>query len=143
MITYHTGSIFDSDAEALVCPVNCVGVMGAGLAKEFRLRFPNNYRAYLHHCARIGMVPGEVYLVRQPDGPVSVYNVATKGDWRDPSRLRSVWWGLLDLARKVRHQSVAVPKLGCGLGGLQWSDVRPLAVHALESRPDVDWRVYE
>lgn len=147
MIRFVDGDIFESGAEALVNPVNCVGVMGAGLARQFKERFPANYRLYARECRSGRMVPGVVLPTWTgiDRGPRWIINVPTKEDFRRPSRLGWVQDGLLDLARVVESKeiaSVAIPMLGCGLGGLDWSDVRPLVVDAFRGLPDVDVMVY-
>lgn len=131
MIIEATGSIFDSTAEALVNPVNCVGVMGAGLALEFKGRFPAAFKAYKFACDRGNLGPGGIIVHRTNAYPF-VIHLATKDHWRDPSRLAWIETGLQGLARALsgvyreRIHSVAVPALGVGLGGLAWADVRSL-----------------
>lgn len=146
MIRYVDGNILDDDAEALVNPVNCVGVMGAGLARQFKERFPDNYARYLGMTCPRGLSPGRVYLVDRHDhgAPRWIANFPTKNHWRDPSRIEWVADGLVDLARQVRGRirSIALPMLGCGLGGLNFADVRPLIERAFAGLPDVDVRVY-
>lgn len=147
MIRYIEGNILDDDAEALVNPVNCVGVMGAGLAKAFKERFPNTSAWYRKGCDEGKVKPGEVYIIpiRLGRNRQWVAHVPTKDHWRDPSRLEWVQGGLdglADFVREMRLRSVAIPMLGCGLGGLAWSDVRPLIERAFAGLPDVDVRVY-
>ncbi len=127
-VTFVKGNIFDSKMSALVCPVNCVGVMGAGLAKAFRDGFINT--TYKEACLRGEMAPGSV-LVRQPlhiwsDTPKTLIYVATKQDWRDDSKLEWVETGLINLMRAMNYYnipSVALPALGCGCGALPWPSV--------------------
>lgn len=145
-IRYVEGNILDDDAECLVNPVNCVGVMGAGLARQFKERFPDNFRIYRDGCrsgdVRVGHVFGVCLSIR---GHGSIANLPTKDHWRDPSRIEWVRLGVDDLARYVRRngiRSVAIPQLGCGLGGLDWADVRPLIEAAFADVPWVDVRVY-
>ena len=121
------GDLFSSRCEAWVNPVNTVGVMGAGLALAFRRRFPAMVRDYQLRCRRRLVRPGEPYLYRQPSGP-SILCFPTKRHWRDPARLEDVLAGLLALPALVAAEglrSLAVPALGCGLGGLAWPEVRP------------------
>ncbi|MFI7608743.1 macro domain-containing protein [Micromonospora sp. NPDC049366] len=124
-----TGDLFAADVDALVNPVNCVGVMGKGLALQFKQRFPASYAVYRHACGQGEMAPGRVQVVLARKGRHRyVINFPTKRHWREPSRLEDVEAGLQDLADKVRGLrigSIAVPALGCGLGGLEWSIVRP------------------
>ena len=127
MITYMpTGAdIFSVDAAMIVCPVNTRGVMGAGLAKEVKNRFPFESEQYRRHCQcdSEGMIPGGVYIPRHSD---EVAFLATKDHWRDPSRVEWVESGLRDLFWILDNSDtiVAIPALGCGLGGLDWEDVR-------------------
>jgi O-acetyl-ADP-ribose deacetylase (regulator of RNase III) len=128
MIEYRPDDdLFRSGAEALVNPVNCVGVMGKGLAFQFRRRFPANYEIYVEACRSGALRPGKL-LITEDRGTV-IINFPTKRHWRDPSRMEDIEAGLKALAQEVRRRqiaSVAVPMLGCGLGGLQWSEVGPL-----------------
>ena len=142
VITFKTGSIFDSDTQAIVNPVNTVGVMGAGLAKEFRMKFPNMYREYLSLCYGGRMMPGCVKYVKDIDKIIVLF--PTKRHWRDPSKLSYVEEGLDHFCRTYAiHgiQSVAFPKLGCGLGGLEWNDVRWLMGEILREIP-IDVQIY-
>lgn len=157
------GDMFTSGAEALVNPVNCVGVMGAGLALHFKLRFPENFDNYVKVCKGRGMSPGKLLVsdcqksrvVSAPWGSILpshdsgharyIVNFPTKRHWKDKSRLDDVAAGLDALVQFVRTESVksiAIPPLGCGLGGLDWRDVRPLVEEAAKSLPDVKVQVY-
>lgn len=129
------GSIFDSGADVLVCPVNCVpGVMGAGLALEFAKRFTGLRADHRGYCRNRLLAPGSPVVVGGfPRGGFVVF-FPTKRHWRDASRLDDVAAGLEKMARIpcIREcRSIAIPALGCGLGGLDWRDVRPLIVEAL------------
>jgi O-acetyl-ADP-ribose deacetylase (regulator of RNase III) len=124
----RTGDLFASSAYTLVNPVNCVGVMGAGLAAEFRRRFPDLDADYRRRCATGRLRLGQPYLYRTAAG-VQVINFPTKGDWRAPSRLADLDQGLAYLAAHAtgwQLGSLAVPALGAGLGGLSWEQVGPL-----------------
>lgn len=132
MITYPDGSIFDSGAEALVNPVNCRGVMGAGLARAFAERWPEIVPPYRRACEDKTLALGTVLV--HPLGHGFVIYFPTKGHWTEKSKVSSIAMGLKSLASTVRQlelASVAVPALGCGLGGLHWVTVRPLIVAAL------------
>lgn len=129
------GDLLAADVDALVNAVNCVGVMGKGIALQFKAEHPLNFAAYAEACRRGEVRPGRVFV-----GPASgerarwILNVPTKRHWRDRSRLADVEAGLADLAARVVELgvgSLAVPALGCGLGGLSWSQVRPLIVDHL------------
>jgi O-acetyl-ADP-ribose deacetylase (regulator of RNase III) len=122
------GDLFTSGANTLVNPVNCVGVMGAGLAAEFRRRFPDLDADYRRRCAAGQVRLGQPYLYRTAAG-VQVINFPTKGHWRAPSRLADLDQGLAYLAAHAtgwQLGSLAVPALGAGLGGLSWEQVGPL-----------------
>lgn len=126
MIELAQGDIFESGADALVNPVNCVGVMGKGLALEFKHRCPENFDSYVAACRSGHLRPGKA-LVTRSEG-FHVINVPTKRHWSDRSSL-SLVESALQATRKAARQfgwpSVAVPALGCGLGGLPWNEVLP------------------
>lgn len=133
-VRYDTGNLLHSSCDALVNTVNCRGPggprqasMGAGLAKAFATQFPSIVAPYKAACLDGSLRPGSVQLVRAR-GKVIV-NFPTKDNWHEPSRLEWVRDGLIDLAGKLPTAgvtSIAVPPLGCGLGGLSWDDVEPL-----------------
>ena len=135
MIHFVQGDLFASGCAALVNPVNCVGVMGKGLALHFRRRFPANFEAYRNACARRAVRPGRCFVFDAHAGrPRFVVNFPTKRHWRDPSRIEDIALGLDDLAGILRRHavdSVAIPPLGCGLGGLPWPRVRALLLDRL------------
>jgi O-acetyl-ADP-ribose deacetylase (regulator of RNase III) len=148
MIHYVRGDLFRSNAEALVNPVNTVGVMGKGLALQFRERFPGLYPAYQKACQRGEVRIGRVFVFdRGPSSsPRFILNFPTKAHWKDPSRLEYIRAGLVDLVRVVRElgiRSLAVPALGAGLGGLDWREVKPLIEEALGDLEGVEVWVYE
>lgn len=136
MVDEVTGNLLDADADALVNTVNTEGVMGKGVALQFRRAFPGNYDAYRRACARGDVEIGRMFVTEtgRLDGPRLIINFPTKRHWRSKSRLADIEAGLQDLRRVLQEwdvRSVAVPALGCGLGGLRWSDVRPLIDSAL------------
>lgn len=141
MIEYVTGNILHSGADALVNPVNCVGVMGKGLALQFKRAFPENFDSYRASCASGHLVPGKLCVQEYPrDGasPRFIVNLPTKRHWKDKSLLEDVKVGLDALVRFVvieEVKSVAIPPLGCGLGGLAWPDVRALIEAAFADMP--------
>ena len=148
MITFQQGDIFLDSAEALVNPVNCVGIMGKGLALQFRERFPGNFSHYAQDCRQGRVAPGRMMIHEEDPGSTPRYliNFPTKRHWRDPSRLEDVTEGLRSLARELgsrRIASVAVPALGSGLGGLDWSVVRREIQRELAGLDDVRITVYE
>ncbi len=121
------GDMFESPAQTLVNTVNTVGVMGKGVALEFKRRFPDMFEDYKHRCEHGDVRLGEPYLYRRPTPP-HVLNFPTKGHWRAVSRLKDIVEGLEYLERHYRDwgiTSLAVPPLGCGQGGLDWSVVGP------------------
>ena len=125
--TIH-GNIFNSDAHALVNPVNCMGTMGAGLARQFKDKYPAMHQAYLIQCQEHRLRPGRVHVFHHSPSR-TIVNLPTKDHWRNPSTLAHVESGLIALnAALEQHdiRSVAVPALGTGLGGLKWTDVLPL-----------------
>lgn len=112
--------------------------MGKGLALQFKRAFPENFHAYARACEAGDVQPGRMFVV--PLGPRVIINFPTKRHWRNPSRLEDVEAGLVALVAEVRARgirSVAVPALGCGLGGLDWAQVRPRLVTAFATLPDV------
>ena len=146
MIRFAQGNIFHSGCEALVNPVNCVGVMGKGLALQFKRRFPANFTAYAEACRAGELVPGRMHLFDTGSPkPRYIINFPTKRHWRDDSRLDDVAHGLGALAGVIAAndiRSIAVPPLGCGLGGLPWHDVRQLIDRHLSPLDRVDIVVY-
>ena len=127
-------NIFNSDCEAIVNTINCVGVMGGGLAKQFRLRYPAMNEAYQGACARGEVKVGKMWHWWEASEQRWLINFPTKHDWRNPSELEWVEVGLQDLRKVIADlhlHSIAIPPLGCGLGGLQWDDVLPMIVNAL------------
>lgn len=145
MIEIGQGSIFDAQVEAIVNPANCVGVMGAGLALAIRQRWPRTYEDFRHATTngliRIGYIHSSS---TGQDWPRFVMHLPTKLHWRDPAKLRYVRAGLADMSRalaELRVESVALPALGCGLGGLDWEDVEPL-IRATAHGSSVRWVVF-
>lgn len=148
MIELATGSIVDADADALVNTVNTVGVMGKGVALQFRQAFPDNYAAYKKACDANEVVTGRMFVYRRNTltPPFHIINFPTKQHWRQPSRLEYIDEGLADLVRVIRDEaieSIAVPPLGCGSGGLNWDDVRPRIQSALNQVPDTRVVLFE
>ncbi len=148
LISFRTGDLLDEDAEALINPVNCVGVMGRGIALQFKKKYPGNFRAYVAACKRKEIVPGRMFVFETGAllYPRFIVNFPTKRHWRGKSRLRDIEDGLEDLARLIRERrirSIAVPALGSGLGGLDWSDVRPRIEETLRGFDDLDAVIFE
>lgn len=148
MLKFVTGNILDAKVDALVNTVNCVGIMGRGIALQFKKRYPQNFREYERECKAGKMEPGKVFTVTvsQTVSPRFVINFPTKRHWRGKSQLTDIQTGLADLVREIgakEVRSVAIPPLGCGLGGLDWNEVKPLIVKALASLQDVEILVFE
>ena len=136
------GDIFAADVEAIVNAVNCVGVMGRGIALQYKLRFPDNFRAYRMACDAGGVQPGRMFVFDTGAfiNPRYVINFPTKRHWKDASRMEDIDAGLIALAGEIRARgirSIAIPALGSGLGGLDWAVVRPRIVAALHDLADV------
>ena len=147
MVEFKSGNLLRADAEALVNTVNTVGVMGKGIALQFKQAFPENFSAYEKAAKKGGVVPGKmfVYETGQFANPRYIINFPTKRHWRGKARLEDIETGLQDLVRVIREKnirSIAIPPLGCGFGGLDWEDVRPLILAALEGLPDVRAWIY-
>ncbi|MFI0404266.1 macro domain-containing protein [Actinomadura sp. 3N508] len=143
MIVERTGDLLQDDAQALVNPVNTAGVMGKGLALQFKRAFPAAFTAYAEACADGRVRPGTILPVPL-DGGRWILHFPTKRHWRSRSRLDDIESGLGDLARvlaDLKIVSVAVPPLGCGHGGLDWEAVHPLITAKL-GPPDVEVRLY-
>jgi O-acetyl-ADP-ribose deacetylase (regulator of RNase III) len=145
MIRESHGNLLAADAEALVNTVNTVGVMGKGIALQFKRAFPENYKAYKRACDQKTVELGRMFVwdagALAGGGPRYIINFPTKQHWRSKSRLSDIRVGLDDLVRQLKDlsvTSVAVPPLGCGHGGLPWEQVRPLIESAFEQLPDVD-----
>jgi O-acetyl-ADP-ribose deacetylase (regulator of RNase III) len=147
MIELVNGDLLSADAEALVNTVNTVGVMGKGLALQFKKTWPDNYDAYARACRFGEVVPGKmfVYSIDGLVNPRFIINFPTKRHWRDNSRLEDIETGLLALVDEIqRHsiQSIAIPPLGCGYGGLDWNVIRPLIEQSFSNLPEVQVLLY-
>ena len=141
MIIISHGNLLTADAEALVNTVNTVGVMGKGIALQFKRAFPANYTAYRAACGAGEVVPGRMFVFdTHLSGPRRyIINFPTKRHWREASQLVDIEAGLHDLVAVMRDRaiaSVAVPALGCGNGGLEWQRVRTLVEQAFADLPD-------
>lgn len=147
MIKFVSGDIFKSGADVLVNPVNCDGVMGKGLALKFKTMFPENYRMYRERCLNSELRPGMVYTTMI--GSPAVCNFPTKLHWKNLSKIVYIEYGLKALNKEIvfykrfGKKSIAIPPLGCGLGGLQWSTVKKLIEEILGDIEDFDILVYE
>jgi O-acetyl-ADP-ribose deacetylase (regulator of RNase III) len=144
MITFKTGDIFQSNAQVITNTVNCVGVMGKGLALEFKTKFPEMNEDYVKRCQDGHVKPGQPYLWENDS--VQILNFPTKRHWKQNSFLSDIEAGLKYLADNYAQMgvsSIALPPLGCGLGGLSWDDVKNLINKYLGPIQDLDVYVYE
>ncbi|MDA8026525.1 MAG: macro domain-containing protein [Actinomycetota bacterium] len=148
MIEFRSGDIFHDAFEALVNTVNCEGVMGRGIALQFKKKFPDNFKAYAAACSRGEVCPGRmfVYTTEQIIFPKYIVNFPTKRQWRNKSKMVDIEVGLralVDFIVQSGIHSIAIPPLGSGLGGLEWSDVKKQIESALVQLTDVHIVVFE
>lgn len=148
MIELKQGDILQADAEALVNTVNCVGVMGRGIALQFKKAFSDHYfKEYKAACDNKELQPGRVLVhnLHRLHNPRYVIDFPTKRHWKGKSRMEDITAGLQTLVAEVRDRqirSIAIPPLGCGLGGLRWEDVRAKIEQAFQDLPDVQVLLY-
>lgn len=148
MIEYKKGNIFETDAEAIVNTVNCVGIMGRGIALQFKKRFPQNYKFYEAACKKQEVRPGKMLVFNTGEivNPRFIINFPTKRHWRGNSRIEDIESGLAALKDVIVQngiKSVALPPLGCGLGGLEWNIVKAKMEAILQDLEDVRICVFE
>lgn len=142
MLIKGEGNLLNAEAEALVNTVNTVGVMGKGVALQFKRAFPEMFKQYYRACKEGRVTPGKmfVYEVKGLDNPTLIINFPTKRHWRENSRIGDISEGLHELKKVIderKIKSIALPPLGCGLGGLNWSDVFPMIENTFQDRPDL------
>ena len=141
MIIEVAGDLLRADTDVLVNAVNTAGVMGAGIAAQFRVAYPAYYREYRKACKAGEVRLGEMLVYETGlEQPRYIASFPTKGHWRDASRLEDIEAGLADLRETIQTRgirSAAVPALGCGNGGLVWAAVRPLIYRDLAGLDDV------
>jgi len=147
MIHETKGNLLDADAEALVNTVNTVGVMGKGVALQFKLAFPANFRAYEAACKRGEVNLGRMFVFRTQtlQYPHYILNFPTKRHWRGKSKFEYVETGLRDLIEVVEREkikSIAIPPLGCGSGGLDWAKVKAIIIRTFSKAPNVKASIY-
>ena len=148
MIQFKKGNLLESMAEALVNTVNTIGVMGKGIALQFKERFPQNYKLYKRASEKKELQIGNMFVTysNEIEGSKWIINFPTKKHWLHPSKIEYIQKGLDDLKKVIianNIKSIAIPPLGCGNGGLTWSNVKPLIEEKLNDLYDVDITVYE
>ena len=148
MIKIIKGNILEQKTEAIVNTVNCVGVMGRGIALSFREAYPENYRAYKKACDKGEVVPGRMFVHLAGDmfSKKYIINFPTKRHWREKSRIEDIRSGLANLVsviKELRIKSVTIPPLGCGLGGLDWKVVRPIIESSVKELSGVEINIIE
>jgi O-acetyl-ADP-ribose deacetylase (regulator of RNase III) len=147
MMKTVSGNMLQADVEALVNTVNTVGVMGKGIALQFKKAFPENYAAYRRACENGTIEIGKVFVYETGDvhNPKFIVNFPTKTHWRAKSNLTDIEAGLIDLRKQIVEKgikSIAIPPLGCGNGGLNWTEVLPLIRTRLSQLRNVAIYVY-
>lgn len=148
MIEYKQGDILRENAEAIINTVNCVGVMGRGIALQFKKAFPRNFLAYAAACKKKEVQPGKMFVfeTRLLTNPRYIINFPTKRHWRGASRMEDIDAGLKALVETILQygiQSIAIPPLGSGLGGLDWTEVKPRIEAALQPLTDLRVIIYD
>jgi len=144
-----TGDLLQQqDVDAIVNTVNCVGVMGKGIALQFKKKWPANFKAYANACKNNEVVLGKMFTFELGAlaTPRFIINFPTKGHWRSASRIKDIEAGLQDLACQIKQlgiRSIAIPPLGCGNGGLAWSAIKPLIIKHLTNIDSLDVRLFE
>ena len=147
-VTLTQGDLLrQDDVDAIVNTVNCVGVMGKGIALQFKNKWPENFRAYEAACKTKQVRPGRMFVFDSGGlvKPNYIINFPTKDHWRGKSRIEFIRDGLVDLVaqvKRLRIRSIAIPPLGCGNGGLDWNEVRPLIERAFVGLPEVEVRLF-
>ncbi len=147
MIQFKQGNLLAETTEALVNTVNCVGVMGKGIAWQFKQAFPENFREYKNACDAEKVKPGQMFIFATHQIlPKYIINFPTKRHWREKSQIANIESGLIALVAEVKRlaiRSIAIPPLGCGNGGLDWREVKPLIVAAFAELTEVEVIIFE
>lgn len=148
MIEIQQGNLLKANAEAIVNTVNCVGVMGKGIALQFKQAYPDNFCQYAKACRVSEVRPGQMFVVSTGNlfNPRYIINFPTKRHWKGKSKIEDIQTGLKALIQEVKQlgiTSIAVPPLGCGNGGLSWKTVKPLIESAFLELPNVQVLLFE
>jgi len=148
MITLAKGNLIEADAEALVNSVNCEGYMGKGIALQFKKAFPENFKAYARACRAGEVQAGRMFVFSTGSmiNPRYIINFPTKRKWRAKSRIEDIEAGLKTMVEEIHDRgitTIAVPPLGCGLGGLNWHEVKPRIERAFARLPQVRVLLFE
>jgi O-acetyl-ADP-ribose deacetylase (regulator of RNase III) len=148
MLKLTKGDILKADTEALVNTVNCMGIMGRGIALQFRKAFPDNFKVYESACDKKQLHPGKMLVcdLNRFENPRYVINFPTKRHWKGKSKIEDIESGLKALIEEVSKRnirSIAIPPLGCGLGGLNWQKVKAMIEKTFEALPQVQVLLYE
>lgn len=147
-VQIQTGDLLTEKSDAIVNTVNCVGVMGKGIALQFKQRWPKNFREYEAASKRKQIKPGKMFIYDRGtwERPRYIVNFPTKIHWRGNSKLEYIEEGLRDLVKQIKHlgiKSISLPPLGCGNGGLDWDDVRELVFAAFKDEPEISVNLFE
>ena len=148
MIELKQGNLLQEKTEALVNAVNCVGVMGKGIALEFKKTFPENFQAYKKACHQKQVSLGNMFIfsTRQTFNPHYIINFPTKNHWRNKSKINDIEKGLESLTKEVKNlniKSISIPPLGCGNGGLEWQEIKPLITQSFAKFPQIKVILFE
>jgi O-acetyl-ADP-ribose deacetylase (regulator of RNase III) len=146
-IKLTSGDLFEAGTDALVNTVNCVGIMGRGVALQFKKAYPLNFREYEGACKAGEVQPGHMFVHETGKfSPRFIVNFPTKRHWKGKSRIEDIDSGLVAMAAEIRARgikSIAIPPLGAGLGGLDWNEVLPRIKSALQDLPNLQVVIYE
>ncbi len=148
MFEYKKGNILQEQAEAIINTVNCVGIMGRGIALQFKQMYPENFKEYKQACDEGSIEPGKmfIYSIGKLFNPKYIINFPTKRHWKGKSNIQDIKSGLIALKEDIKRyeiKSIAIPPLGCGLGGLDWNEVKPLIEQTFKDLTDVEFIIYE
>lgn len=141
-------NIFEREVDAIINTVNCVGVMGKGIALQFKQLYPDNFKQYKKACDKKEIIPGKMFVYDNGflNKPNYIINFPTKNHWREKSKIEYITTGLNDLCNvieKLKIKSISIPPLGCGNGGLDWNVVKKYIVEKLSQYNDIDCYIYE